>query len=131
MAGQLALIDRPLTVGRDAFGDDVDVGVALHNGTTGRFEYSLGVFAGTDAGARADRIDPLLSLRVGYNHGDLDGYSESDLDGGPLRLGPPRRGGASAGVHLVLVRVVVGAWAAGAQEQEDEGSTQVVHGTSA
>lgn len=87
MAGQLALIDRPLTVGRDAFGDDVDVGVAVHNGTTGRFEYSLGLFAGTDAGARADRIDPLLSLRVGYNHGDLDGYSESDLDGGPLRLG--------------------------------------------
>lgn len=87
MASQLALIDRPLTVGRDAFGDDVDVGVALHNGTAGRFEYSLGLFAGTDAGLGADHIDPLLTVRVGYNHGDLDGYSEGDLAGGPLRLG--------------------------------------------
>lgn len=87
MAGQLALIDRAPTVGRDAFGDDVDVGVALHNGTKGRFEYSLGVFAGTSAVVRGDRIDPLLSARVGYNHGDLDGYSESDLVGGPLRFG--------------------------------------------
>jgi hypothetical protein len=87
MASQLSLIDRPLTVGPSVFGDTVDVGIALHNGTSGRFEYSVGLFSGAGSGSPADHIDPLLSVRVGYNHGDLDGYSESDLDGGPLRWG--------------------------------------------
>lgn len=86
MASQLSLIDRPLTVGPSVFGDTVDVGIALHNGTNGPFEYSVGLFSG--AGSHpASHINPLLSVRVGYNHGDLEGYSESDLDGGPLRLG--------------------------------------------
>jgi hypothetical protein len=30
---------------------------------------------------------PQLVLRVGYNHGKLAGYSEGDLEGGPLRFG--------------------------------------------
>lgn len=86
-ASQLAMIDRPLTVGPSVFGDDADVGVMLHNGTSGPFEYAVGVFNGTGPGVLPDRVHPMLALRVGYNTGGLDPYSESDLEGGAPRVG--------------------------------------------
>jgi hypothetical protein len=73
------------------------------------FEYALGLFNGTGDKASirgsgsADlttgdvsvsssqsnvpgRWDPALVLRLGYNHGGIAGYSEADLEGGPLRV---------------------------------------------
>lgn len=87
MASQLSMVDRPLTVGPAVFGDGVDVGVMLHNGTEGNLEYAVGVFRGGAPGATPERVAPLVAVRVGYNLGRVDGYSESDLTGGPLRLG--------------------------------------------
>lgn len=86
MASQLATIDRPLTVGPSVFGDGVDVGVMIHNGSRSGLEYSLGVFSGDAAHVLPDRVDPLLALRVAYNFGDVNGYRESDLGGGAPRL---------------------------------------------
>jgi hypothetical protein len=85
-ASQLSMIDRPLTVGPSVFGDDADIGVMLHNGSAGRFEYALGVFNGTGPNVVPARVHPLLALRVGYNTGGLDPYSESDLEGGTARF---------------------------------------------
>lgn len=87
MAGQMSMIDRPMTIGPDAFGDGIDVGVMLHNGSSGPFEYAVGVFTGSASGGAPDRVDPLVALRAGYNVGDLNGYSESDLEGGAPRFG--------------------------------------------
>lgn len=87
LASQLSMIDRPLTVGPAAFGDDVDIGVMLHNGDTGRFEYSLGVFNGTGPGVTPTRVQPLLAARIGYNSRGLGPYRESDLEGGAPRFG--------------------------------------------
>jgi EmrB/QacA subfamily drug resistance transporter len=86
-ASQLSMIDRPSTVGPKVFGDDADVGVMLHNGTSGRFEYAVGIFNGTGPGVIPDRVHPLVALRAGYNTGGLDPYVESDLEGGAPRFG--------------------------------------------
>lgn len=87
LASEMAMIDRPLTVGPSVFGDNTDVGVMLHNGTTGSFEYSVGVFNGTGPGVVPGRVRPLVALRVGYNTGGLQPYRESDLEGGSPRFG--------------------------------------------
>lgn len=87
LASELALIDRPLPVGPGVFGDNTDIGVMLHNGTTGRFEYAVGVFGGAGPGVVAGRVHPLVALRVGYNTGGLQPYRESDLEGGAPRFG--------------------------------------------
>lgn len=86
-ASQLSMIDRPLTVGPSIFGDNADIGVMLHNGTSGPFEYAVGVFNGTGPGVIPDRVHPLVALRVGYNTGGANPYVESDLEGGAPRLG--------------------------------------------
>jgi EmrB/QacA subfamily drug resistance transporter len=86
-ASELSTIDRPPTVGPNVFGDNADVGVMLHNGTSGPFEYAAGVFNGAGPGVMPDHVDPLVALRVGYNTGGLDPYRESDLEGGAPRLG--------------------------------------------
>lgn len=86
-ASQLSTIDRPSTVGPAVFGDNMDIGVMLHNGTSGRFEYAVGVFNGAGPNVAPARVHPLLAARVGYNTGGLDGYSESDLEGGAPRVG--------------------------------------------
>lgn len=80
LASRSAMIDRPITVGRDAFGDDVDTGVMLRG--IAPLEYGLGLFVG----GRTDRVEPLLAARFGYRSNTLDD-SESDLDGGALRVG--------------------------------------------
>ena len=93
LASQLSMIDRPSTVGAKVFGDNADLGVMLHSGsahgsgTPGRFEYALGVFAGTGPGTTTDPIHPLVATRVGYSSQGMDPYSESDLEGGGPRIG--------------------------------------------
>lgn len=87
LASELSMIDRPSTVGPGVFGDNADIGVMLHNGTNGPFEYAVGVFNGTGPGVVPDRVHPLVALRVGYNTGGLNPYSESDLEGGAPRFG--------------------------------------------
>lgn len=87
LASELAMIDRPSPVGPGAFGDDADIGVMLHNGTTGRFEYAVGIFNGAGPNVLPDRIHPLVAVRVGYNTAGLMPYSESDLEGGAPRFG--------------------------------------------
>lgn len=86
-ASQLSMIDRPSTVGPTVFGDNTDIGVMLHNGTAGRFEYAVGVFNGAGPNVIPERVHPLVAARVGYNSGGLSGYSESDLEGGAARVG--------------------------------------------
>lgn len=110
-AGRLQFVDRAVT--DEAFGAGRDVGIAIHDDyeASPRIEYALGLFNGTgEAGVLSgevmtdpasgageitsgafsnvpDVFNPTLVARVGYNDGGLDGYSESDFDGGPLRLG--------------------------------------------
>lgn len=98
-ASQLSMIDRPLTIGPHAFGDAVDVGVMLHDGTSGHFEYAVGVFAGGGLAALSDRVHPLVSVRLGYDTDDMIGYSESDLEGGAPRFGIAVAGMADFGGH--------------------------------
>jgi hypothetical protein len=89
-----------------------DVGIMLHNDyekSPEGLEWAFGVFqsfkAGTDKPAIATECDPAtmectskagstapgdwgpaLVARVGFNKGKIKGYSEGDLEGGPLRL---------------------------------------------
>jgi phosphate-selective porin OprO/OprP len=97
----------------DAFGAGRDLGLMLHNDyeRSPTFEWAVAVMNGTgDKGALSGSVvvdpdtgegeitsgkfsnvpetfRPQLVLRVGYNHGKLAGYSEGDLEGGPLRFG--------------------------------------------
>jgi hypothetical protein len=92
-----------------AFGDAHDLGVELHNGTPA-FEYAVGIFNGNgskgvftgdvtvdpttgkgkvtsgDFNSVPDRFHPAFVARAAYNHGDIQGYSEADLEGGPARF---------------------------------------------
>jgi hypothetical protein len=92
-------------------GSGRDLGVALHNGyekSPEGLEWALGVFNGTTekstikitcedpadastckAGLPSNVPTDLLPeavARVGWNHGGIKGYSELDLEGGPLRF---------------------------------------------
>jgi hypothetical protein len=87
VASELAMIDRPSPVGPAVFGDNADIGVMLHNGTTGRFEYAVGIFNGAGPNVVPDRVHPLIAARFAYNSRGLLPYSESDLEGGAPRLG--------------------------------------------
>ena len=108
-SGSLQMLTRSIS---DKFsGSGRDLGVMVSN----RFEkspegleWALGVFNGTGeagaitcpvpaAGSTATSvtcarsnipgdIGPQAALRVGYNKGKIKGYSESDLEGGPLRI---------------------------------------------
>lgn len=80
-SSQLSLIDRPLTVG--AFGDNSDIGLMLHNGDSQPFEYAVGLFGGSSQG----QVSPTVSARVVGKIGGMQGYTESDLQGGPPRMG--------------------------------------------
>lgn len=103
-SGRQQFVERAIT---DAFfGAGRDIGVALHNGLDEPFEWALGVFNGngdrpTFSGAVdlttgdigkggftnvPDRFHPALVVRAGYSYGGIKGYSESDLEGGPLRF---------------------------------------------
>jgi hypothetical protein len=93
-------------------GSGRDIGAMLHSGyekSPDGIEYALGVFNGTTEKSSIkvtceDPADastckaglpsnvptdflPELVARVGWNHGGIKGYSELDLEGGPLRFG--------------------------------------------
>lgn len=83
-----------------------DLGVALHNDyekSPEGLEWAVGVFNGASekgtltckkpddpstcafTNVPAD-LGPAIVLRAGWNHGGIKGYSEGDLEGGPLRI---------------------------------------------
>jgi hypothetical protein len=103
------LLERSITNG--FVGGGRDLGIALHNGydkSPDGIEWAVGVFNGTGDRARqqldcTDVMDittctptqpsnvpadlgPMAVARVGWNQGDIKGYAEGDLDGGPLRF---------------------------------------------
>lgn len=86
LASELSMIDRPSPVGPGVFGDNADIGVMLHNGTTGRFEYAVGIFNGAGPNVVPDRLHPLVAVRVAYNTVGSTPYSESDLEAGGPRF---------------------------------------------
>ncbi|HVY29097.1 MAG TPA: porin [Polyangiaceae bacterium] len=91
-----------------AFGDATDIGVVLHNGQPA-FEYAVGIFNGTTSksnfagqvqvdtmtgkgsvsgGAFSNvpaRFRPAFVARVAANYGKIEGYSETDFEGGGFR----------------------------------------------
>jgi hypothetical protein len=98
-----AITDKQFRAGRD-------IGVAVHNGyeDSPDVEWAVGVFNGTGekpsfSGGEVDPVDgsvsgggfsnvpkdfmPVFVARAGINRGGLKGYSEADLEGGPLRWG--------------------------------------------
>ncbi|MBI4818922.1 MAG: hypothetical protein HY791_21805 [Deltaproteobacteria bacterium] len=104
-------VDRAMT--HAFFGAGRDIGFGVHNGNTGHspyFEYALAVFNGTGDvpqlggdvvvdpstgrgeitsgkfGNVPGVLHPVVVMRVGYIHAGIDGYSEADLEGGPLRF---------------------------------------------
>lgn len=88
-----------------------DIGVAIHNGyekSPEGLEWVVGIWngngdatrypvncsgmpltctSGTPTNTPAGNFRPEAQVRVGYNLGNVKGYSEGDFDGGPLRLG--------------------------------------------
>jgi hypothetical protein len=103
-------LERAITSGR--LGAARDIGLLVHDDyeSSPTFEYAIGLFNGTGEHPRLagsvivdpitgegaivdgaftnvpDRFHPELTARVAYNHGDIDGYSEVDFDGGPTRF---------------------------------------------
>jgi hypothetical protein len=105
-SGRLELTDRSIT--DKAFGAGRDIGLAVHNNyeKSPDLEWALGVFNGTGDGARLvptfngdgevtggtftnvpGKFRPVVVGRIGLNDGGIKGYSEADLEGGPLRWG--------------------------------------------
>jgi hypothetical protein len=110
-SGSLELVDRAIT--DKAFGAGRDIGVAVHNNyeKSPDLEWIVGVFNGTGekpvltgdvvvdpmtgegeivGGGFSnvpDHILPAVVARVGINRNGIKGYSEADLEGGPLRFG--------------------------------------------
>lgn len=86
-SGKQDLVDRAIT--DDYFGAGRDIGVAVHNNyeKSPVIEWAVGLFNGTGENLVPDTLKPALVARVGYNYGGIDGYSEVDLEGGPLRFG--------------------------------------------
>lgn len=97
-SAKLQLVDRAVT--NTAFSTGRDIGLMVHNSfeKSPAFEYALGLFNGL--GTKGifdeddlkfsnvpDRLDPVLVLRLGFNHGGGDGYSETDFQGGAPRFG--------------------------------------------
>jgi hypothetical protein len=108
-SGRFELVDRAITDA--AFNASLDLGIGLHNDCEASpvWEWWLGVFNGTNElpwfvgqgemapdGALAiasssrfsnvpDMFHPAAVARIAYNAGGIRGYSEADLEGGPLR----------------------------------------------
>lgn len=108
---RMAFIDRAITDA--AFGAGRDIGIALQADVDRNptFEWNVGIFSGTSDRARVtgdvlvDTEDgvgtlenvkisnvprlftPTFAGRIGYNFGEVFGYSEIDIDGGPPRFG--------------------------------------------
>ncbi len=113
-SGRLETPDRAIT--DKAFGAGRDIGVAVGNRyeKSPDLEWAVGVFNGTGDGAKLEGITatvdpvtgeavvdsskakfvnvpkevlPVVVARVGINRNGIKGYSEADLEGGPLRYG--------------------------------------------
>lgn len=110
-SGRLEVSDRAIT--DRAFGAGRDVGLAIRNSyeKSPELEWTVGVFSGfgdapkvtgtttndpmTNTGTIsggtltnvAAKFKPAVVGRVGINRGGIKGYSEADLEGGPLRWG--------------------------------------------
>lgn len=110
-SGKLEFTGRAMT--DKAFGAGRDIGLAFHNNYSKSpgFEWALGLFNGTgekpkfkgsvdvdeNTGEIGDvtgkfsnvpsEFHPMMVVRLGFNTGNLKGYSEADLEGGGPRLG--------------------------------------------
>lgn len=105
-SGRLETTDRAIT--DKTFGAGRDIGIALHNNyeKSPGLEWAIGVFNGTGDGARfVPTLDedgaitggaftnvplefrPAVVGRIGLNRNGIKGYTEADLEGGPLRWG--------------------------------------------
>ncbi len=105
-SGRLEITDRAIT--DKAFGTGRDIGVALRNDyeKSPDFEWIVGVFNGSGDAAKfvptvnddgevtggaftnvPGKFRPAVIGRIGLNDGGIKGYSEADLEGGPLRWG--------------------------------------------
>ena len=106
-SGNLELVDRAIT--DKQFKQGRDVGVVVHNGyeDAPELEWNVGVWNGQgDKASFTPVVDevtgevtggsfsnvpkdfmPLFIARVGLNKNGLKGYSEADLEGGPVRWG--------------------------------------------
>ncbi len=105
-SGRLEITDRSIT--DKAFGAGRDIGVAIRNDyeKSPDIEWIVGVFNGSGDGASfvptvdstgaitggaftnvPKKFKPAFIGRVGLNDGGIKGYSEADLEGGPLRWG--------------------------------------------
>jgi hypothetical protein len=110
-SGRLEVADRSIT--DKAFGAGRDIGIAIRNDyeKSPGLEWVVGVFNGTGDAASITstttvdpttgeattttglptnvpkELKPAVVGRVGINRGGLKGYSEADLEGGPLRFG--------------------------------------------
>jgi hypothetical protein len=103
-SGRLEIPERAIT--DRAFGTGRDIGVALHNGyeDSPAIEWTFGVWNGTgEAATTRVTTDPMTGTgtattsnvprefkpafvgRIGINSPGIKGYSEADLEGGPLR----------------------------------------------
>lgn len=131
-SGRLEVADRSIT--DRAFGAGRDIGVAIRNDyeKSPDVEWILGVFNGTgDAAAITSttttdpvtgntttttglptnvprEFKPAIVGRVGINRNGLKGYSEADLEGGPLRFG-----------------VAASVWLEGDYDENDESNQKV------
>ncbi len=110
-SGRLEVTDRSIT--DKAFGAGRDIGIAIRNDyeKSPELEWIVGVFNGTGDGSKIvstttiddmtgdattvttlptnvpAKLKPAVIARVGLNRGGLKGYTEGDLEGGPLRWG--------------------------------------------
>lgn len=110
-SGKLEITDRAIT--DKAFGAGRDIGLAIRNDyeKSPELEWIVGVFNGTGDASKITSVtttDPMTMVttttttlptnvpkefkpalvgRVGINRNGLKGYSEADLEGGPLRYG--------------------------------------------
>lgn len=94
---RLELVERAIT--DKAFGTSRDIGIALRNDyeQSVPIEWTIGIFDGlesekpvVDGEVITDMptaFKPTIVGRIGFNHGAVNGYSEGDLEGGPLRWG--------------------------------------------
>ncbi|MEE2829353.1 MAG: porin [Myxococcota bacterium] len=102
------LLDRSIT--DKAFGGGYDIGVMLHNGKKNSLEWAVALLNGTgvkaslsgdvtvdpttgsgsiDGGSFSnvpDLFQPMLVVRLGYNHAGIKGYDEIDRKGGDFRF---------------------------------------------
>lgn len=86
-SGRLDFVDRAIT--DRYYNAGRDVGLTIHNSyeKSPELEWAVGLFNGAGDNQVPADFGPAVVARVGYNQGDVKGYSEADLDGGPLRFG--------------------------------------------